>query len=213
MVGWSRRLYSRLAEITTFCSWTYSKKGDTERAQDFIFLFLVLIKRVRRRVITRSPCVTSGVDRFSSGVITSFKNHWKYRSCALRVRCGDVVRPWVLGICNDRLIWGKILRIDNLKLERAMRNLNSSDQEILLAVIWLVLTRVETEEIYSSVCRVCIDGTNLNLWRNFFTLMGFQLLISLIKNSNGGGILLYVKEDVSLKKINADLQYTCEGFL
>ena len=113
---------------------------------------------------------------------------------------GDVVRPWVFGICNDRLIWGKILRIDHLKLERAMRNLNSSDQEILLAVIWLVLTRVETEEIYSSVCRVCIDGTNLNLWRNFFTLMGFQLLISLIKIPMVVGSFYMLKKMYPLKR-------------
>ena len=49
-------------------------------------------------------------------------------------------------ICNGLMLsWsGLVLR---RKLEQVMRNLTCGDQQILLMVIWLVLTRVETDEI------------------------------------------------------------------
>ena len=65
----------------------------------------------------------------------------KYKEYPLAVEYGCVDR-----ICNRRLMRVKILWIDNLRLEQAMRNLTCGDQEILVAVIWMALTKVKTEK-------------------------------------------------------------------
>ena len=44
-----RKSYLRPTDIASFCSWFYSRMADAGRVQDFIFLFLVLIKELRRR--------------------------------------------------------------------------------------------------------------------------------------------------------------------
>ena len=49
VVSWGRKSYLRPAEIASFCSWFYSRMGDEEWVQDFIFSFLVLIKGMSRR--------------------------------------------------------------------------------------------------------------------------------------------------------------------
>ena len=65
----------------------------------------------------------------------------------MKVGCGGVLRSRVHGICNGRLIYGEILSRYNLKVKEVMRNLTCVDLQILLVVIWLVLTRVKSEEI------------------------------------------------------------------
>ena len=42
------KIYLGLAKIASFCSWFNSRMEDVESVQDFIFLFLVLIKGLRR---------------------------------------------------------------------------------------------------------------------------------------------------------------------
>ena len=50
------------------------------------------------------------------------------------------------------------------KLEQVMRNLTCGDQQILLMVIWLVLTRVETEEISYERLGSCFSWTCFRGW-------------------------------------------------
>ena len=68
---------------------------------------------------SRYPYVTPGVQRFSLDLLRTVKN---YIECALVVewRGGGVVRLSVHGICNSKLIPGKILWIDSLRLEQVM---------------------------------------------------------------------------------------------
>ena len=54
--------------------------------------------------------------------------------------------------------------IFNLKFEQVMRNLTCVDQQILLMVIWLVLTRVETEEISYERLSSCFSWTCFSGW-------------------------------------------------
>ena len=54
--------------------------------------------------------------------------------------------------------------IFNLKFEQVMRNLTCVDQQILLMVIWLVLTRVETEEISYKRLSSCFSWTCFSGW-------------------------------------------------
>ena len=48
-VEWSRKSYSEPAESNLLRSWFYSKNEDAGKFQDFIFLFLMLIKGMKRR--------------------------------------------------------------------------------------------------------------------------------------------------------------------
>ena len=50
------------------------------------------------------------------------------------------------------------------KLEQVMRNLTCADQQILHMVIWLVLTRVETEEISYERLGSCFSWTCFRGW-------------------------------------------------
>ena len=45
---WGQKSYLILPEITNFCSWFYPRMEVARYVKDFIFLFLVLIKRVRK---------------------------------------------------------------------------------------------------------------------------------------------------------------------
>ena len=78
------------------------------------------------------------------------------------------------GVCLDRECvefviagWSKVKFYDfyNLKLEQVMRNLTCGDQEILLMVIWLVLTMVEIEEISCERLGSCFSSTCFRGWR------------------------------------------------
>ena len=62
--------------------------------------------------------------------------------------------------------WSKIKFFDfyNLKLKPVMRNLTCGDQQMLLMVIWLVLTRVETEEISYKRLGSCFFWTYFRGW-------------------------------------------------
>ena len=66
-------------------------------------------------------------------------------------RGGGLVRLGVHGICIRRLAiqwkYQVILRINNLRLEQAMRDLSCGYREILLNMISLGVTRVENEGI------------------------------------------------------------------
>ena len=50
------------------------------------------------------------------------------------------------------------------KLEQVMRNLTCGDQQIWLMVIWLVLTRVETEQIRYERLGSCFSWTYFRGW-------------------------------------------------
>ena len=50
------------------------------------------------------------------------------------------------------------------KLEQVMRNLTCGDQQIWLMVIWLVLTRVETEQIRYERLGSCFSWTYVRGW-------------------------------------------------
>ena len=50
------------------------------------------------------------------------------------------------------------------KLEQVMRNLTCGNQQILFMVIWLVLTRVETEEISYERLGSCFSWTFFREW-------------------------------------------------
>ena len=105
MVAWSRKYWLGPAEITSFMCLILFKDGehrveDTGWDQDFIFLFLMLIKGMRRRDEFKFLCVTPGTEGFFLDLLRAAKN----RVCALKVGCGGVIRPWVCGIYNRRLI-------------------------------------------------------------------------------------------------------------
>ena len=141
LMRWSRKSYLRPNEI---------------------FLFLVLFKDGGRKVGPRFYFFISGVNQgneearwgqdllvWPTGMERFFLDPGavkKYKEYPLAVEYGCVVRPWVHRICNRRLMRVKILWIDHLRLEQAMRNLTCGDQEILVAVIWMALTKVKTEK-------------------------------------------------------------------
>ena len=70
------------------------------------------------------------------------------------------------------------------KLEQVMRNLTCGNQQILFMVIWLVLTRVETEEISYERLGSCLSWTCFrewgesvgSRWRNWIYFFGWLLL-------------------------------------
>ena len=141
------------------------------------FVFLVLFKRTvdsRRRVSTRLHLFVSDVNQRNEVAVWvqdffAWLQGWKdypwifrellqNRKCALEVGSGGVLRSWVRGICNRKVIWGEILWLYNLK------NFTCGDQQILLIVIWLVLTRVETEEISYERFGSCVSWTCFRGW-------------------------------------------------
>ena len=99
-------------------------------------------------VSLRFSCVISGMDRFSLDLPRAVKS----RECTLGVRCGGVLRSWVHGICNCRLIKSEILWIYNLDLEQTMRNLTCGDQQILIMVKDIIFLRLAFFKKTKSVC-------------------------------------------------------------
>ena len=61
----------------------------------------------------------------------------------------------------------KFYEFHNLKLEQVMRDVTCGDQEILLMVIRLVLTRVEVEEISSERLGSCFPWTCFRGWGKY----------------------------------------------
>ena len=147
-----------------------------------IFLFLVLFKNGGRGLSSRFHLFVSGVNQGNEEAvwvqdILTWPQGWKdspqISSCELlkiiwnvlwKWRLGCIIRPWVHRICNRKLISGEILWVDNLRLEPAMRNSTSGNQKIVLAMIRLVLTRVETEEISYQRLGPCVSCTFFRGW-------------------------------------------------
>ena len=66
--------------------WFYSKAGDAERVQDFIFLFLLLIKVTKRQDGFTNFCIALGMERLSLHLPQAVRNI----VCTSEVECGGV---------------------------------------------------------------------------------------------------------------------------
>ena len=82
------RLNQICCDANLLCSWFYSTIGEAGWVQDFIFLFLMLIKGMRRRGKFKIPCVTPGME----GFFLVFRELLKNRECGLEVGCGGMLR-------------------------------------------------------------------------------------------------------------------------
>ena len=136
--------------------------GDPALVQDLIFLFLMLIKEMRRRYEFKI-----------------FLRDLRDRKILLRPSAScykkeNVLWEWKVRVCIDReyveLViagWSKLKFYDfyNMKLEQVMKNLTCGDQQILLMMIWLVLTRVEAEEITYERLGSNFSWTCFRRWR------------------------------------------------
>ena len=108
----------------------------------------------------------------------------KLCECQFRIRMGcimenfgysekrtrtSVVGPWTRLSSQLEKIFNGLMPswsglVPRRKLEQVMRNLTCGDQQILLMVIWLVLTRVETEEISYERLGSCFSWTCFMGW-------------------------------------------------
>ena len=64
--------------------WFYSRVGDAERVQHFIFLFLILIKRTKRQDGFKIFCMAPEMERLSLHLLQAVRN----LVYALEVGCG-----------------------------------------------------------------------------------------------------------------------------
>ena len=77
--------------------------GDVGLVQDFIFLCLILIKRIRSRVSSRFSCVILGMERLSLHLPPAVKKQRMRigsRVCVFNCACGEAgvcKGGWVLG--------------------------------------------------------------------------------------------------------------------
>ena len=120
-------------------SWFYSRIWDAGWLQDFIVFFLISIKVMRRRCEFKILLRDHRDGKILSG---SSRSCWKIDN--LLWKWG--VQVYLDRECMEFVIADWILWIYNWNLEQAMRNLTCDDQRILLIVIWLVLSRNETEK-------------------------------------------------------------------
>ena len=95
------RLNRIYCDVNLLCFWFYSRIGGTGWVQDFIFLFLMLIKEMRRqgefKIFLREPRDGKILLRPSTRVL-------KNRECALKMGCVSVLRSRLRGICSRRFI-------------------------------------------------------------------------------------------------------------
>ena len=155
--------------------------GDPALVQDLIFLFLMLIKEMRRRY------------EFKIFLRDLRDRKILLRSSASCYKKENVLWEWKVRVCIDReyveLViagWSKLKFYDfyNMKLEQVMKNLTCGDQQILLMMIWLILTRVEAEEItyerlgsnFSWTCFRRWKGGSVGGWWNGIYFFGWLLL-------------------------------------
>ena len=127
-------------------------------------MFLVLFKDGGSSVSPRFYLFVSGVNQGNEEAVCEFKiflgdptdGKILHRFSASFYKIENVLWYWKVGVCLDRefvelVIAGsskvKFYDFYNLKLEHVMRNLTCGHQQILLMVIWIVPTWVETEEI------------------------------------------------------------------
>ena len=142
VVAWRRDSCLGPAEIAPFVFLVLFKDWDPVWVQDFVFLFLMLIKGVRRRCEFKIFLLD---PRDGKNLLKIFRK--KIENVLWEWEVGCVLRSRVRGTCNSRLILGEISIFLNLKLEPVMRHVTCGDQQILLMVIWLVQTGVKTDEI------------------------------------------------------------------
>ena len=136
--------------------------GDPALVQDLIFLFLMLIKEMRRRYEFKI-----------------FLRDLRDRKILLRPSAScykkeNVLWEWKVRVCIDReyvelVIAGlsklKFYDFYDLKSEQVMKNLTCGDQQILLMMIWLVLKRDEAEEITYERLGSDFSWTCFRRWR------------------------------------------------
>ena len=119
--------------------WFYSRVGDAEWVQDFIFLFLILIKGTKRPDGFKLFCMAPRMERLLLHLPQAFRN----KVYALEVGCGCF---WNLQLQGDlRWKWN----VMTLKFEVGASNEKSYLQwSVNLACgFLLVLRRLETEGI------------------------------------------------------------------
>ena len=95
---------------------------------------------------------------------------WLLRETNSDVRVRTLLRPpstrlssQLEKISNELMpLWSCL--VPRRKLEQVMRNLTCGNQQILFMVIWLVLTRVETEEISYERLGSCFSWTCFMGW-------------------------------------------------
>ena len=99
MVRGAETLVLGRLRLHLLCSWFDSRMGDPVLVQDFIFLFLMIIKGMRRRwefkIFLRDPRNKKSFLRSSTSCSKNVLWEWEV---------GAVLRSRVRGIFNSRLI-------------------------------------------------------------------------------------------------------------